>query len=396
MTLSQTETSNNYRMLLSMLVSVVYISCSKIIDNLTPLPSKTDANNRQPLMSRSIRRIEILLDLLLNNSVFSNILLKHISSLQKERENLLSMPNISKSWIFNEVSKLSNVIKYGTLKSSCRNYMETRISHLFAGLISFCDMNNNFDLLKDAKNNWISNLWMKMFNDEQFVFINYSNHYLQAKNVKEKSEFSCLSYANLVQNTLKDPKLSLKLPFSWIIKENLDNLTNSKIIENEYISQRLNENERFGSNHLEAKNENIVNHSRFLYEQLVNVFTNSVIHERLNSFLNGNQINEFVDAYLNDYLLLSSNDSFINFTHFKIFKKRVIEYCRQNYCKNSNDLSMLIGINLSFDELKNELQLFTKFAILSNAILDIVDKSDNPNVNLCYLASRLVMSIFYQ
>ena len=397
MTVDKHESSSNYKMLLSMLISVVYVSCSKIIDNLTPLSTSAsiDILSSQSIINRSIQRIEILLNLLSSNKVFANILLDHIAKLQHDRENVLSSPNLAKSWIFNEVSKLSNVIKYGTLKSSCRNYMETRLSHLFAGLISFCDINNNFDTLVNASKPWISNLWLQMFNDEQLVYINYSKHYLQTKNLKEKNEFICLSYPNLVQNNAA--KLSLKLPFSWIIKENLDNLASSKIKENEFVSQRFNETDRFNTNlvssiNSENNDEYINGSSKYLYEQLVNVFKNSAISEKMNAFLSDDQTKlEFINAYLNDYLLMSVTDSFIDSTHFRIFKKRVLDHCSLHYCKSPSRLDMLIGLHLSFDDLKQELHLFTKFALLSHNILDIVDKSENSNMNLCLLASRSVI-----
>jgi len=201
-------------MILSILISVVYISCSRITDNLSNL---ADRNNqvKHPFMNRSIERIEILINLLMKNTKFSSILIKHIAKLQHEREFEISTESLSKSWVFSEVSKLSNVIKYGTLKNSCRNYIESRISHLFSGLIAICDTNNNFDLLFNSKKEWITELWLNIFNDEKLFHVNYSRTYLKTKDVKEKSEFNCLSHTSFIQNKLKDPNLTLKLPFSW-------------------------------------------------------------------------------------------------------------------------------------------------------------------------------------
>ena len=262
-----------------MLISVVYISCSKITDNLVFIAD--EANNKQQF--RSIERIDILKKLLMNNKHFSSVLLKHIARLQRERENELSTQSLNKSWIFNEVSKLSNVIKYGTLKNSFRNYMETRISHLFTGLISICDTNNNLDLLvNSAEKQWVSDLWIKMLDDEQLVNISYAKYYLQAKNFKEKTEFLCLSYRNLMQNKRINSKLCLKLPFSWLIKENLDNLNNLKIRENDFVSKNFNELESL-RNSIDANGR--FDNSKFLYEQVVNVFVNSEFYKKLNSLI---------------------------------------------------------------------------------------------------------------
>lgn len=376
-----------------MLISVVYVSCSRILDNLSTLQKQAAHYNKKPFTNRSIERIEILINLLIKNRQFSSILIKHITKLQKERENDHSTPTHSKSWLFNEVSKLSNVIKYGTLKNSCRNYIEARLAALFSGLIAICDTNNNFDLLVNSEKEWIPELWLNMFNDDHIFHVTYSKTYLKTKDTKEKSEFNCLSYPYFVENKLKDSNLSLKLPFSWLIKENLDNLVSTKIKESAFFSKNVYD-EQGNALNGDAYNQNVetneilIKKSNFLFEQLESVFINSELYEKLKEMINDTIKTEFIDAYLNDFLLLSVNDPFINFTHFKIFKKRVLDYCKKNYCNNSNDLNMMIGIHLTFDELKQELHLFTKFGLLCHKMLDIVDKSEDSGSNLCYLASR--------
>ena len=165
------------------------------------------------------------------------------------------------------------------------------------------------------------------------------------------------------------------------------------IKENDYFSKHLyDEQGNRLSNESLAQNAEAVDHlikkSSFLYEQLVGVFTNSDFYERLKVIVTDEIKVEFINAYINDFLLLSLNEPYINFTHFKIFQNRVITYCKKNFCTSSNDLNILIGIHLSFDELKQELQLFTKFGLLCDKILDIIDKSEDYSSNLCFIASR--------
>ncbi len=144
--------AKSYMFLLSLLRSAVFNSCSKIIDS----PSNATSN-------RSIERIDILLKLLDLRSVsdfglvarsFCTALMKHLWRLQAERESLLSTPARSKNWIFNDASKISNVIKYGTLKNSCINYIETRLSSLFSGTIILATKNKIWFLAK--KKCWTS------------------------------------------------------------------------------------------------------------------------------------------------------------------------------------------------------------------------------------------------
>ena len=126
--------TRNFMFMITLLKSAMYNSCSKVVDMI----------NNTSSAQRSIERIEILLRLLnFRTSAddtsfnlghkFCAILLKYITRLQTERENTLSSVKLSKQWVFNEVSKISNVIKYGTLKNSCINYIETRLTSLFSG-----------------------------------------------------------------------------------------------------------------------------------------------------------------------------------------------------------------------------------------------------------------------
>jgi hypothetical protein len=373
--------NNNFRMLKNILISVVYVSCSKVVESFNLL------NNRAG-HTRTIQRIEVLLNLLRTNEKFTNSLLRHIAKLQAERETTLSNPDLSKAWIFNEVSKLSNVIKYGTLKNSCRNYIEKRMNQLFAGLISFSDSYNNLDLLTRSDNKeWIVDFWLNIFNNEQLVDMSFSKYYYQPNSSNsEKSEFICLNNANLLENKLKDEKLQLKLPFSWLIKEHLDKIANLKIKESELLSsereERMETDSILTDKSLERKN---------LYEQLVNAFDQSPLYANLNALLPSNETKkDAIQFYINDYLLLSLKEPLVNYNHFYLYKKRLLDHCKDNYCHNFFDFNMLIGVHLSYDDLQQELRLFSKFASLNNTIIDSMLKNDKNNTNMCYLASRLI------
>ncbi len=187
---------------------IVYVSCSKV-------------NAKQ---IRSIKRVETLIELLKKNSVFCDCLLRHIAKLQADREASLSTDEIARTWLFKEAAKLSNVIKYGTLKNSCINFIEHRLGHLFAGLIAFVDTNNNLDLLVQTcpGKEWIPELWLEIFKDEAIMNFNYVQMYLQANNSSDKTEFTCLDSTG---------GHSLRLPFSWLLKESLDQLVLIKVKE---------------------------------------------------------------------------------------------------------------------------------------------------------------------
>ena len=209
------QANNSFETVTRILKSIVHTSCSKI----------TGTNPTTQSKNRSIKRVEILIDLLTRNEQFCIVLLGHISKLQHVRETLLCSEEISRSWLFKEGAKLENVIRFGTLKKSCLSYIENRLSHLLSGIIALVDSHNNLDLLSDSED-WIKTFWMDVFSHEMIMSFDYSKMYLQASDVNnhnEKKQFIC-------NNSLQRPGV-LKLPFSWLFKQFLDQLVHVKIKE---------------------------------------------------------------------------------------------------------------------------------------------------------------------
>lgn len=89
---TEKDDDNYSRMFTNMLRSVIYVACSKVINE-----------KRSNQKDRSIKRIEILIDLLRQKPEFAKILIKHIAELQLEREQIIQVPTTSKNWLFNEV-----------------------------------------------------------------------------------------------------------------------------------------------------------------------------------------------------------------------------------------------------------------------------------------------------
>jgi E3 ubiquitin-protein ligase RNF213 len=336
--------------LMKILQSVIYTSCSKI-------------NDYAKHSDRSIKRVEILIKLLKSeHNKFCSILIKHLSNLQIDREQTVTNYQLAKNWIF-KTGYLSNVIKFGTLKNSCINHIENRLSHLFSGLVAFIDTNNNLDLLVDSKKEWLADYWLNIFNNEQIIGIQYENYYLHSNN-KEKMEFICLNNCN----TLNDMKL--KLPFSWLIKKFLDELVHLKIKE--------------------FKNQST---PKFMLDQLKSAFNESFVHKILEDCVSEN-MSEFIDLYLNDFIVLSFKESFKSKEYFELVKKRIKDYCSHHFLSSFRDLSSLVCFNLAFENLKQELYLFTKFIQTDDAIISNLAKSQNENINLCFLAAKYVCFTF--
>ena len=330
--------------LLALLKSVIYSACAKIVDH----PSST----------RSVKRLSLLVSLISKNQHnFPERLIKRAAQLQHDRETFLSSPEHSRSWFLNEASKLTNVVRHGTLKNSCIHYIETRLGHLIAGLISILDTNQNLDILVNSDKKWVLDLWAKFFDDQKFLNLDYSKQFVQA-NQKDKTEFICIS-----QFVGSSPKV----PFSWMIKETLDELTRLKISDIDMIEN-----------------------NRVLLQQVVNAFKESYIYKALSESLRSESIIEFTQFYLSDFLLLSTKGRVVNSAHFDVILKRVKNFCFSSYSGSFLNLDVIVKFHLAYEKLAIELDLFANFVQVNPGISDTIRKNDSTNSNLCLTASRII------
>ena len=184
--------------------------------------------------------------------------------------------------------------------------------------------------------------------------------------------------------------IRLKLPFSWLIKQTLDKLTQLKIKEIEDYStseQRIN-----------TQSIDFDENQKYLVEQLQSVFSESHLYKKLDRFLqsidSAQSKAEFFSYYLNDLIILTYKDSLLDENHLKLVNKRILEHSKANYSYPSLSLNALIGYHLSLDKLKQEVYLFSKFAHSNPPLVEKLIKSEAWNSNLCFMASKSACNAF--
>ena len=329
-----------FQFFINLLKSIVYTSCSKVVDINAAQANASDAidaarkrnnpnnnGNVSALAStRQIKRIDLLLKLLQPNEGvvakerFCQCVVKHLAVLQTQREIDTSTLDLSRTWMSREVSRIANVVRHGTLKNSCRNYMDMRLTSLFAGLLAFVDVNANLDLLLvDEKSDsaWLVALWLDLFDDDEFMAasLTYSSRFLTV-NQREKTEFVC---SNIAPAGSSDNQLRARLPFSWLMINYLDRLTSLK------LSDEPSPDAEAAPNSLELH-----------MNQLANAIEQSGLLKRLNGHVKAatSKQTQFIDMYLNDFLLLKLADQYLTAEkHLALLKNRVLNYCYQaNYC----------------------------------------------------------------
>ena len=97
-----------------------------------------------------------------------------------------------------------------------------------------------------------------------------------------------------------------------------------------------------------------------------------------------------MQMYPSDLVVMFFKDTFVDEEHLKLIKKRLMSYCKQNYSMFFNDLSCLVSYHQALEDLRQEFDLFVKFARLNPQIVGQILKSDNFNISLTLQAAKIV------
>ncbi|MED6266663.1 hypothetical protein CHARACLAT_004333, partial [Characodon lateralis] len=142
---------------------------------------------------------------LLEDSAFVKLVRKHLYALLKEYEaNILS----PKNWVLNQASNVSALQEGGTFLHTLWRKVQTVVTPLLANLVSVIDRDCNLDLLVDEGQD-IRELWFEIFGSKEML------------NVPYVTEINML----IVQShVIGGDTMHCKMPFSWCIKDFLDEL----------------------------------------------------------------------------------------------------------------------------------------------------------------------------
>ncbi|XP_061232976.1 E3 ubiquitin-protein ligase RNF213 isoform X3 [Neopsephotus bourkii] len=183
-------------------------------------------------LSRSRKRIEILLGLLSKEdhlkASFLKITKARVASLLKKQEENSLYP---KNWVLREASNLSALQEAGTFRHTLWKRVQNVITPILALLIAVIDRNGNLELLVRPAAEWVAKLWMFIFSDTKLLTVPF-------RVGKNSSQPEII----LVQNNMVvSAAAGNKMPFSWRIKEYLDEMW----LEAQYIQNTEDHAEKF-------------------------------------------------------------------------------------------------------------------------------------------------------
>ncbi|TNN72678.1 E3 ubiquitin-protein ligase rnf213-alpha [Liparis tanakae] len=166
---------------------------------------------------RSTRRVEILLSLLSDGdevkAEFLQTVKRHLHSLLATRES--NTFSIQSNWVIKEASNIDALQEGGTFRHTLWKRVRTVVVPILAQLLSVIDRDQNLDILLDGNcGEFIKRLWLDIFGDDKLLEI---PHLARDHNSETRTI--------LVQNYIaQDRNVSCSMPFSWRIKDYLEEL----------------------------------------------------------------------------------------------------------------------------------------------------------------------------
>ncbi|XP_035997551.1 E3 ubiquitin-protein ligase rnf213-alpha [Fundulus heteroclitus] len=188
----------------------------------------------------STRRVENLLTLL-EESAFASLVRKHLYSLLKEYEAKIPNP---KNWVLNQASNVSALQEGGTFVHTLWRKIQAVVTPLLANLVSVIDRDCNLDLLVDEGED-IRKLWFEIFGSKEML------------NVRHVTEINTLI---MQSHVIGGNTMHCRMPFSWCIKDFLDELMMQSFRHKVYSFQHFHDlflNTPFGKYMTENVNEKV-------------------------------------------------------------------------------------------------------------------------------------------
>ncbi|KAL0993465.1 hypothetical protein UPYG_G00108340 [Umbra pygmaea] len=167
---------------------------------------------------RSTRRVEILLTLLTDSeetkAEFLRTMKRRLHSLLSSYEGS-TLKLSSNNWVIKEASNIDALHEGGTFRHTLWKRVQAVVVPFLAQLVSVIDRDHNMDILLDSNSGEaVKKLWLDIFGNDKLLDVPYTmlDHNSESKTI-------------LVQNHIGlDNNMGCSMPFSWRIKDYLDEL----------------------------------------------------------------------------------------------------------------------------------------------------------------------------
>ncbi|XP_073505879.1 E3 ubiquitin-protein ligase RNF213 isoform X2 [Phyllobates terribilis] len=169
--------------------------------------------DEENIVSRSTRRIEILINLLSTENDLKDSFLKCLKvRLHNMLKSLEKQLYHAEDWVVREATNLDALQEAGTFRQTLWKRVQKAVTPFLSHILSIIDCNGNLEVLvNDNVENFIKSLWMFFFSDEKLLPVS--------------SNFSSQTETILVKNNMNIAVFGENyLPFSWRIKDYLEEI----------------------------------------------------------------------------------------------------------------------------------------------------------------------------
>ncbi|XP_015735182.1 E3 ubiquitin-protein ligase RNF213 isoform X2 [Coturnix japonica] len=305
-------------------------------------------------LSRSRKRIEILLSLLSKENGLKASFLKttraRLSSLLKKQEENSFQP---KNWVLRAASNLSALQEAGTFRHTLWKRVQKSITQFLALLIAVIDRNGNLELLARPVPEWVTNLWMFIFRDTKLLTV-------PSGVGKNSSQTEIILVQNSMMVSADDGN---KMPFSWRIKEYLDEMW----LKAQYIQNTEDQAENF-----------------------VDIFQKTALGEFI-SALTKEEKQELFQCYVIDFIVLTIGvSSTKELQCLQLAFLSCIEEWKAASPRRQEAVPCLPWVHLGYNQFKSRLQNFSRILAVHPSVVDPLLNQDgmpHPEMVLDILAA---------
>ena len=155
----------------------------------------------------------------------SNTLASRVYELLLERDENCTQDQ--KLWLQHEALSQRHLQETGTFRKALWQKLSSIVSPIFSEVIAYCDRNHNLNLLCEGKG-WKTRLWFAMLLEERITPLSYRSFISPVSHrLRERAR---------VYNTGAGHHFHGRFPFSWIIKDMVDDLS-TQVAGEVYILQ---------------------------------------------------------------------------------------------------------------------------------------------------------------
>ena len=144
----------------------------------------------------------------------SEILASRVHELLLERDR--KCPQDQKLWLQHEALSQGHLQETGTFRKALWQKISSIVSPILSEVMAYCDRNHNLNILREGKV-WKTRLWFAMLGEKRITSLSYGSFISPVSH--RLRERAC------VLNTGAGHHFHGKFPFSWIIKDMVDDLS---------------------------------------------------------------------------------------------------------------------------------------------------------------------------